>query len=435
MSIIDENVLVIGAGISGLKAASDLSEQGYDVKVLEASNHVGGRIYTHETIDGNKVELGGNWLHSDSRDHPIRQLLRKVDSQKSSLQGVSEERRSLYSFNGEEVFATAQIHRGGESSSIKTSREGLEALERISTLDGAPSDRFSLTHTYEDIDTSAEYIHRKSGEGRPLGEEGDDYFIRYGVDRILEPLKGSYGIETGSTITKVSEVSGKMSVEYTANGKTQTWTGDRVICTAPLGVLKRSSTEGGIEFSPALSTKKLEAIDELGMKNIRKLVFTFSKEAFKKANLSEKVHLFTDNGESKMFFNVNALSGHSSVENPTLIAWVPGDAAFSSDIAHKEGSKELKMQMLALLTKYYPSLNSESLVEYVDKAWGQDAHTFGAYSYVPESDGYKHMYEMINPEYSGKLIFAGEHTNPTHEATIHGAYLSGQRAAFQVTNG
>ena len=39
-------VLVIGAGISGLAAAKNLNDSGYDVTVLEAKDRIGGRLYT-----------------------------------------------------------------------------------------------------------------------------------------------------------------------------------------------------------------------------------------------------------------------------------------------------------------------------------------------------------------------------------------------------
>ena len=39
-------------------------------------------------------------------------------------------------------------------------------------------------------------------------------------------------------------------------------------------------------------------------------------------------------------------------------------------------------------------------------------------------DDYEHMARSV-----GNLYFAGEHTIGTHPATVHGAYLSGLRAA------
>ena len=55
------DVLVIGAGLGGLRAARDLADLGHSVVVLEARDRVGGRGRT-STLDGRLVELGGSWF-------------------------------------------------------------------------------------------------------------------------------------------------------------------------------------------------------------------------------------------------------------------------------------------------------------------------------------------------------------------------------------
>ena len=56
------DVVVIGAGLSGLIAARTLVAAGKDVIVLEAQNHVGGRTLNHSLGQGKALELGGQWL-------------------------------------------------------------------------------------------------------------------------------------------------------------------------------------------------------------------------------------------------------------------------------------------------------------------------------------------------------------------------------------
>ena len=64
MTAIERDVVIIGAGASGLTAATELRRHGLSVAVLEARDRVGGRLWT-ETIDGAMLEIGGQWVSPD----------------------------------------------------------------------------------------------------------------------------------------------------------------------------------------------------------------------------------------------------------------------------------------------------------------------------------------------------------------------------------
>ena len=61
---LDRDVVVVGAGPSGLTAARELKKAGLSVAVLEARDRVGGRTWT-DTIDGAMLEIGGQWVSPD----------------------------------------------------------------------------------------------------------------------------------------------------------------------------------------------------------------------------------------------------------------------------------------------------------------------------------------------------------------------------------
>jgi len=66
------SIAIIGAGVSGLYAASLLIDKGYDVTVFEARDRVGGRVLSHDGFD-----LGPTWywpgmLDSDGTDWSLR---------------------------------------------------------------------------------------------------------------------------------------------------------------------------------------------------------------------------------------------------------------------------------------------------------------------------------------------------------------------------
>ncbi|KRC65790.1 Putrescine oxidase [Aeromicrobium sp. Root236] len=60
----DVDVIVVGAGVTGLSSAVRLRAGGASVLVLEARETVGGRLRT-TTIDDVRVELGGQWVSAD----------------------------------------------------------------------------------------------------------------------------------------------------------------------------------------------------------------------------------------------------------------------------------------------------------------------------------------------------------------------------------
>lgn len=62
MATIGADVCVVGAGFAGLTAALRLRQAGLEVAVLEASDRLGGRVFTEYLADGTPIERGGAWL-------------------------------------------------------------------------------------------------------------------------------------------------------------------------------------------------------------------------------------------------------------------------------------------------------------------------------------------------------------------------------------
>jgi monoamine oxidase len=57
-----KRVVILGAGLSGLLTAFRLKKLGYEVKILEARDRIGGRIYTFDAALNTSVEMGATWF-------------------------------------------------------------------------------------------------------------------------------------------------------------------------------------------------------------------------------------------------------------------------------------------------------------------------------------------------------------------------------------
>lgn len=59
---LEADVIIVGAGLSGMIAARKVLDAGLMPLILEAGDRVGGRILTEEVMPGVSVELGAQWI-------------------------------------------------------------------------------------------------------------------------------------------------------------------------------------------------------------------------------------------------------------------------------------------------------------------------------------------------------------------------------------
>lgn len=88
--LLQADVVVIGAGFSGLQAALSLEAAGLQVHVLEALGRIGGKSYTKPLLSGpGHVELGCTWIDG-AKQVRMSALVEKygLETRKQYLNGV-----------------------------------------------------------------------------------------------------------------------------------------------------------------------------------------------------------------------------------------------------------------------------------------------------------------------------------------------------------
>ena len=115
-----------------------------------------------------------------------------------------------------------------------------------------------------------------------------------------------------------------------------------------------------------------------------------------------------------------------------------------------EGFKdeELQKEVLEALRAIFGELNVPEPTKIVVTRWGKDEYSCGCYTFLPPNatdEDYGLLQKSINGNHNNsypvlnntnsetnRLFFAGEHTTSLYPSMVHGAFLSGVRAAIEI---
>lgn len=211
----------------------------------------------------------------------------------------------------------------------------------------------------------------------------------------------------------------------------QSFEADKVVFAAPLGILKEQS----VQFDPPLPQWKRDAIRRMGFGLLNKVILVFERpfwdvqrdmfgllRAPRNGVGMNQSDYKEGRGQFYLFWNCIDTSGL-----PVLIALMAGEAAHE---AERLSDEILVGQCLDQLRNVFGAPNVPMPLESIVTRWGSDRFARGTYSFVA-AEARPGDYDLIASPIQN-LFFAGEATIATHPATVHGAYLSGLRAANEV---
>ena len=412
------DVLVIGAGIAGLRAAEVLVANGRRVIVLEARDRLGGRIYTDRSW-GVPVELGASWIHG-VENNPIAALAAakgiptQATDYESVMYGADGRRRGDGALDDIEE-QVADLVEAGREGSPDTDEPLRTAFDRaIAAADLDPSERLnvemgitaSIEHEYatDTVNLSATNFDDGAAEG------GGDALLPEGYDQVVAAVANGLDVRLGHVVTSI-DTSGDRAVVVTSQGNFQA---GAVVVTVPLGVLKA----GTIEFLPALPEPKSRAIAKLGMGTLSKTCLRFESQFWPDAaELIDIVPSVSRRGQW-----VESLSLTGLVDVPALMMFNAGEFARAVEAMT---DPEVIASASSALKPAFPEFSAPTGL--LRSAWSVDPFSLGSYSFIGVGASLADRDALAEPD--GRRVFAGEACSRDHAATVHGAYASGEAAA------
>ena len=409
----EKHIAVIGAGMAGLSVADALVKMGYEVTVFEARSRVGGRVDTCYDLAPYPVEFGAEFIHG----HKAKTwaYVKRFELNQTTPLFEKEEHFGL--------FKEGRMLRYPENDALP----GWDVLERLERIMFSPNKDMSLEE-YLNVPIEPWMNHvvapdygadmKDLGikgylEASYIGEGTGDFRLNQGYTALAKALAKSLTIRLEHPVQDITRDARVVTLTFENGTKS---THDAVVVTVPLGVLKAQK----IRFTPALPVVHQNAIHAIGSGNVNKVILRF-KEAFWPHDLEG---FYTD-----LPTQIWWRPGFSKTEEvPILTALVGGDMGTKLSSMTEEEAFAWALEDLETM---FPKASVTTLFEkgyFVN--WGADPYALMGYSYNAVGS-YKQRQALAKPV-GATLFFAGEATHHIYPATVHGAILSGLRAAKQV---
>lgn len=442
------DVVVIGAGLSGLNAAKILSKAGKNILVLEAQDRVGGRTWTQQIGQNDFIDIGGQWIGkghdymyqlvaeaglktfptytegknilridgnntSFKGDTPplglfsllsIQKVLNKLDKKSAKIllespwisdKAIEMDNQSLGSWIDETISnknARLMIKRAAEGE-LCQSVENISLLQVLSSAKATGSFR------------QAEKVEDGALRDRIMGGA-------QGISNFLySQLKSS--VKLNFPVSFVHQMDNHILIgNHNISVKTK-----KVIVTAPFPTLKN------IKFTPELPSEKQILINSMEMGTVIKCHAVYTKPFWRDKGF---------NGASTCLDEVVELTVDNSISG--------SEKGIITSLIHAERAKELlklsEQERKNLLLKAYSNLFGEEAMNpilYHDYSFTKNPWIGGAYSgYYKNGIFSKYGEHIAKP--SGNIYWAGTETSTLFKGFMEGAVLSGERVAKEVLN-
>lgn len=449
------DVIVIGAGLSGLNASLLLEEMGYKVTVLEGRNRIGGRLYTMDDVPG-APEAGGSGIGS-SYGRLLNAIERyEIPTRSERERTEANAAHTMLNIRGDHIpfdqWATHprnpfpdehksklpwQIQFGMymDDNPLADMPDFVEpqfAEYDISVYDFLKSKGFSHRAIELGAGTNMSY----GGKGGPHGlstmmmynlmtfimndnsirREGSPFAGLGGNQRIPEAMAKNLktDIQFNAKVIGIRHEDSHAEV-HLENG--EILKAPRVIITIPFSALRL------IDLDAPITAKQSQAINTLQYTNVTHLHFVPKRKFWEEDGMMPS--MWTDGPPARF------MSLRNNPKNPdeitSFIAFANDRVANHLDRIGPEASAQYILDYLA---KVRPS--TKSALEFV-KYWSWQHDPFAGGAYASWGPGQSTTFGKGMAEAAGRIHFAGEHTSIVTRG-MEAAMESGERVAFEVAD-
>jgi monoamine oxidase len=426
----DKTAIVVGGGLSGLTAAYELQNKGWQVTLLEAKSSLGGRsgMATSEWIGNDKTQPVLNKYVSNFKLNttPAPEFVRTpgylIDGVYYSAADLATKEPATAEALKRYEKTLDDLARSIDDPQNPAANNTLHALDQVnvsSWLDkqNLPATARQLinqqirTRYDEPSRLSLLYYAQQSRVYRGVSDRDLRASRLVGGSPVLAQafVKQLKTIKTSSPVSAIIQDKDGVTVKVDS----VSYQADYVVLAVPLRALNK------IQMTPALDAQHLAAIKGTNYGWRDQIMLKFKTPVWEsKARMSGEVYSNTGLG---MLWIEPALKGGANV-----VINLSGDNA---RVMQAFGDKQMVDQVLIRLHTFYPQARG-SFTGYEIRRYSTDPSTGGAY--LAFGPGQISKFWRLWERPVQRVTFAGEHTDTLYPGTLEGALRTGQRAASQV---
>jgi len=426
----DKTAIVIGGGVSGLTAAYELQNKGWQVTLLEAKSSLGGRsgMATSEWIGNDKTQPVLNKYVSTFKlsTTPAPEFVRTpgylIDGVYYTAADLATKDPTTAEALKRYEKTVDDLARSIDDPQNPSANSTLHALDQINVSNWL--DRLNLPATARQLVNqqirtrydepsriSLLYFAQQSRVYRGVSDRDLRASRLVGGSPVLAQafVKQLKTIKTSSPVSAIIQDKDSVTVKVGSVG----YQADYVVLAVPLRALNK------IQMTPALDAQHLAAIKGTNYGWRDQIMLKFKTPVWEpKARMSGEI--FSNAGLGMLWIEPALKGGANVVIN------LSGDNA---RVMQAFGDKQMVDQVLIRLHAFYPQARG-SFTGYEIRRYSTDPSMGGAY--LAFGPGQISKYWRLWERPIQRVAFAGEHTDTLYPGTLEGALRTGQRAASQV---